>query len=123
MDDQRRVELLEDVAVPLEEQRQELLHVMRYNVNLYPVADAGGLDCLASRIQPDHLPQWQDVDPTQVIIRVGRRETIEMRSADGREEEWIGVSGNLLLQASVLDHGRSWITLLRASIKNLLARR
>ena len=94
VDDQRRVHLLQHVAVLLEQQPEELLGVVRDQIQLEVTILRRGLDRLPPGIEPDDLPHWQDVAAPQVVVRVGRREAVEVRPTDRGEDERVGVMGH-----------------------------
>jgi hypothetical protein len=86
-DGERREELLEDIAVPLEQQSEELGGIVRHQVKLEAGFVPVDLDRLARFVQGQDLVSRQDVATAKIPVRVRRRGSVEMRSADGREEQ------------------------------------
>ena len=69
VDNQGRKHLLKNVAVLLEEEAEELLGVVRHQVDFEAVVYTGLLDRPGTDLQADDLLQRQHVDATQVEIR------------------------------------------------------
>ena len=79
VDDQRRKHLLQHVAVLLQQQAEELPRVVRHQVDFEPVVNPRLLDGLRAGLQPDDLLQRQQVDSAQVVVRIRRREAVQVR--------------------------------------------
>lgn len=79
MDDQGRVQLLEHVSVLLEQQAEELAGVVRDQVEFKPVLVPRRLDRLTARVESDDLAGGEEVAASQVVIRIRRREAVQMR--------------------------------------------
>src|SRR6516162_1701882 len=77
VDDQRRVELFEDVAVLLQQQAKELLHIMCHQVEFDGIL-ARYLDRFRSSVEADQFAHGQNVDAAQVVIRVGGGKAIQV---------------------------------------------
>ena len=85
VDHQRRIKLFQHVTILLEQQAEELLHVMTHNIHFESFNDARVLDRFIIELQSDHLFQWQHVSAAQIKIRVRRRKAVKVRAADGGE--------------------------------------
>jgi len=55
--DQRRAELLQHIAVPLEQQPEELLGIVRHEIKLKTIAHLGYLDRLSALLQSQDIAQ------------------------------------------------------------------
>jgi hypothetical protein len=95
LDDERREQLLEDVAVSLQEERRELADVVGDEVDLQPIVDIAPLDGLGHGVEPDDLLEPRDMRAAEIDVRIGRREAVEVGAADGREDERVrmGIHG------------------------------
>jgi hypothetical protein len=125
VDDERRVQLLEDVAVPVQQQPEELLHVVRDEIQLEVGSHLGDLDRGAAFFEANHLLGGQDVDTAQIEVRVGRRKAVEVGAADRREQQRVRLCCRDRAQpgivAGVHEVGRHVTALLRALMRNRFA--
>ena len=73
-------------------------------------------------LQADDFFQRQQVHATQVVVRIGRRETVQMRPADRGEQQRIRMLVHLFVQSRIDVHGNSSdIAARRALMRNSLA--
>ena len=86
-DDQRRQQLLEHVAVGLRHQAHELADVVGDEVEVEALLVGHAFEGLGAAAQADHFAQRQHVHAAQVVVGVGRREAVEVRPADRREQQ------------------------------------
>jgi hypothetical protein len=120
---QRRKYLLQHVAVLFEQQAEELLGVVRHQVDLDPVVNARLLYGFGADAEADHLFERQDVDASQIEVRIRRRKAVQMRSADRGEEQRVRMLLDLFLQQRHWHHGNSSDKARRrALMRNALAR-
>ena len=84
-DDQRRKELLEDVAVVARHQAGELADVVGDPVNL-DGALVVHADRLGRRLEPEEIARGEEEGSPQVDVAVGRGESVEVGAADGGED-------------------------------------
>ena len=89
VDDERRQDLLQHIAVLLQQQAEELAGVMRDQIDLQPVMDAGFLDGLVPRLQPDHFLERQQMHAPQVDNRNPATGSRTGAPADRGEEQRI----------------------------------
>src|SRR4051794_40350442 len=93
--DERRQQLLQNVAVLLQHQFEELLGVVRHEIDFNPVMNSVLLYGFFTWIKPDYFLQRQKMYAAQVEIRVGGREAVQMRTADRCEYERVRMSVHL----------------------------
>src|SRR5262245_14228751 len=79
---ERRELLFEHVAVFLEQQTEELLHVVRDQINLQTVPHGRNFNRFAARLEAYDFAHRQNVNSSQIVIGIGRREAVKMRAAD-----------------------------------------
>src|SRR5262249_42236836 len=99
--DQGRKDLLQNIAVLFEDQAEELLDVMRDQVDLQPVVDSRFLDCFRARLQTDDFFERQEVRAPQIVVRIGGGKAVQMPAADRGKQQRIRVPVDLLLQTGV----------------------
>ena len=104
VDDERREKLFQHVAVLLEQQAEELPHVMAHDVHLQPFDDARVLDRFITDLQADDLFERQHMRAAQVKVRVRRRKPVKVRAADGGEQQRIRLRCNDAVKAWVNGH-------------------
>src|ERR1035437_6867801 len=92
MHHQRREKLLQHVAVLLEEQLEELPHIMADYIHLQAFDNASVLDRFIANFQPDHTFKGQHMRSAHIEIRIRRGKAVEVRAADGSEQQrvWLG---------------------------------
>src|SRR5262245_19543197 len=73
MQNEGREKLLKDIAVFLEQQPEELLHVVSDEINLQAVAHGCDFNRFASRIEAQDFARRQDMNAAQIVIGVRRR--------------------------------------------------
>jgi hypothetical protein len=120
VDDERREKLLQHVAILLEQQPEELPHVMAHDVHL-PRASLSAsdgeragvrwnnhrlLDRFIADIQADDLFERQHMRAAQVKVRVRRRKPVKVRAADGGEQQRIRLRRDDAVKAWV--NGHEW---------------
>src|SRR5262249_53768209 len=71
MQNERREKLFHHIAVFLEQQSEELLHIVRDQVNFQTIAQGWSFNRLASGVETHNLARRQDVNAAQVVIGVG----------------------------------------------------
>jgi hypothetical protein len=122
--DQWRVELLQNVSVPLQQHCEELQDIVRHEVHLDRAAKAGELDRFALRQKAHGFPRRQNMDTSEIVVRIGRWESIEMRPADRCEQKWVCVALHFGAQQVVVDHKpySEPAAIRRALIRNAFAR-
>ena len=76
VDDQRREHLFQHVTVLLQHQAEELLGVVRHQVDFQAVVHARLFDCLVACLQADDFLQRQQMDAAQVEVRIRRRKAV-----------------------------------------------
>jgi hypothetical protein len=104
VDDERRVKLLQHVAVLLEEQAEELPHVMAHDVHLQPFDDTRVLDRFLADLQADDLFERQHMGAAQVQVRVRPRKSVKVRAANRGEQQRIRLHRDDALKAGVNGH-------------------
>jgi len=77
--DQRREDLLQDVAVFLEHQAEELLGVVCHQVDFEAIMNPRFLDGFVARLQAYDFFERQKMYAAQVVIGIRRREAVKMR--------------------------------------------
>ena len=75
-----------DVAVFLEQQSEELPHIMADNIHLQPLNNARIFKRLFAKVETDDFFQRKNMRPAQIVIGVGRRKPIKVRATDRREK-------------------------------------
>ena len=88
---QRREELLENIAVVAEEEPEELRRVVGHQIELEAVVVRGPLDRLRSRHEPHDVGRREEMDAAEIEIGIGGGEAVEVGPADGGEEERSGM--------------------------------
>ena len=91
--DERGVELLEDVPVLLQQEAKELLCIVGDEVELEAGVLPLDLHGFLWRRQAQHLFCGQEMASAEVPVRVPRGEPVQVRTANGGEEQRIGVGG------------------------------
>src|SRR5262249_31800291 len=91
LDDQRREQLLEHVAVLPEEKAEELEGVVGDQVELEFRLVLCRLDRFRTNVESDDLPDRQNMTAPQVVIGIGRGEAVEVRPADRGEDQRVGM--------------------------------
>jgi len=74
---------------------------MADDVHFHAFGDALVLNRFIPHIQSDNFGQRQDMHAAQVEIRVRRGEAVEVRAADGGEQQWVWLRGDDALEARV----------------------
>src|SRR5262249_30529723 len=104
MQNERREELLEHIAVFLEQQSEELLHIVRDQVNLQTVAHGRNFNRFTPRIEAYDFARRQYVNASQIVIGIWRREAEKMRAADRREQKRIRLSVDFAVNSRIKLH-------------------
>ena len=60
-------------------QAEELLCIVRYQVDFKAVVDPGFFDGLVARLEADDFFERQKMDATQIVIGIWRRKAVEVR--------------------------------------------
>jgi hypothetical protein len=102
--DQWRVELLQNVSVPLQPHCEELQDIVRHEVHLDRATKAGELDRFALRQKAHGFTRRQNMDTSEIVVRVRRWKSIEMRATDGGEKKWVCVALHFGAHQVVVDH-------------------
>src|SRR5688572_16893402 len=105
MDDERREKLFQHVAIFLEQQAEELPHVVAHDVHLQPFNDARILDRFITDIKTDDRIERQHMHATQVKVRVRRWKSVKMGTADSGEQQRIRLRSDNAVKAWVNGHG------------------
>src|SRR6185437_8602905 len=103
MNDERRIELFQDIAVLFQHQPEELFRIVRDEIYFQTFIHARDFNRLASLVKSRHSANWKNVYAAQVIVGIGGRKAIQVRAADGCEQQWVWLGGNLFVN--------SWIEL------------
>ena len=67
-DDERRIELLENVAIFLEKEEKEFFCIVRNEIDFESVADSGTLDGVRTGIEANDIPGREDVHAAKIIV-------------------------------------------------------
>jgi hypothetical protein len=90
MDNQRRCQLLQDIAIAFQHQPKEFARFVRYQVDQVIATLGGSLDRLCACPRSDNLAKWHRVDATHLTVGVRRGESVEMGTADGVGKAAVG---------------------------------
>src|SRR5215470_3567655 len=104
MQNERREKLFHHIAVFLEQQSEELLHIVRDQVDLQAIAQGRNFYRLASRVETHNLARRQDVNATQIVIGIWRREPVKMRAADRGEQKRVRLRGDFAVYSRIKLH-------------------
>ena len=80
---------------------------MADDVHFHALDDALVLHGFIPDVQPDDFGQRQNMDAAQVEIRVWRGEAIQVRTADGGEQQQIWLRGDDAMEAGINGHAES----------------
>src|SRR5262249_46389967 len=78
-------------AVLIEHQAEEFAGIVRDQIDLQPIANAGRFDRLVAIVQADDFLEGKKMNAAQVVIAVGGGEAVQVRTADRGEEQRIGL--------------------------------
>src|SRR5262249_10552598 len=109
---ERREKLFHHITVFLEQQSEELLHIVGDQVDLQGIAQGRNFYRLAPRIETYDLMRRQDVNAAQVVIGVGRRKAVKMRAADCGKQKRVRLPGDFAVYSRIKLHINSLIVLL-----------
>jgi hypothetical protein len=101
LDDERGIELFEDVAILFEEEGEKLFDVVADDVHFEAFNDAGVFDGFVVCGEADNFLERQNVRAAEIKIGIGRREPVEVGAADGGEEERVRLGGGDARDAGV----------------------
>src|SRR5580658_3964752 len=76
---------------------------MSYEVQFDSLAQTREFDCLLFRQKPNGVSGGQDMDATQVIVRISGRKPVKVRAADCGEKQRKGVSRHFGAQEVVVN--------------------
>src|SRR4029077_12938876 len=75
---QRREQLLEDISIATQKEAEELLHVVRDEIELEIAAHLRDRQRAGALVEADHLLGGQYVNAPEIPVRVRRRESVEV---------------------------------------------
>jgi hypothetical protein len=103
VDDEGGADLLEDVAVVFQEERDELLGIVGDEIDLDAAGFVHDLDGFADGCEAEELAGGDDVAAAEVDVGIGGFEAVEVGAADGDEEEGVGGRGEVVFDFGVIE--------------------